>query len=294
MFKSSQPDPRTTMQLKDVLRAAIMRLEDSRVGSSRLNAEILLMHTLGCDRAYLYAHPERELIEEELTRYDEHLSERARGVPSQYITGHQEFWGLDFLVAPGVLIPRPETEHLVEAVLELVRAQDLKRPRIVDVGTGSGCIAIALAHELPDADLYATDLSPEALEMAHANTSRLQAQNRIHFRQTDLLEGLPDEHFDVVASNPPYVGESESDKVQLEVRKFEPHMAVFGGAEGMDIYRRLIPQARRVLRPAGWLSMEIGYSQEQKVLELLSTWSEVRSIPDLQGIPRVVLAQKKS
>src|SRR5689334_19783209 len=125
--------PSTFMQLKDVLRAAIMRLEDSRVGSSRLNAEILLMHTLGCDRAYLYAHPERELIEEELARYDEHLSERARGVPAQYITGHQEFWGLDFLVAPGVLIPRPETEHLVEAVLELVRAHELKRPRIVDV-----------------------------------------------------------------------------------------------------------------------------------------------------------------
>ena len=280
------------MQLKDVLRAAIMRLEDSRVGSSRLNAEILLMHTLGCDRAYLYAHPERELNEEELTRYDEHLSERARGVPAQYITGHQEFWGLDFLVAPGVLIPRPETEHLVEAVLELVRAHELKRPRIVDVGTGSGCIPIALAHELPDVDLYATDLSPEALEIAHANTSRLQVQNRIHFRQTDLLEGLPDAHFDIVASNPPYVGESEHDKVQLEVRKFEPHMAVFGGAEGMDIYRRLIPQARRVLRPDGWLSVEIGYSQEQKVLELLSGWSDVRSVPDLQGIPRVVLARK--
>ena len=280
------------MQLKDVLRAAIMRLEDSRVGSSRLNAEVLLMHTLGCDRAYLYAHPERELTEDELSRYDEHLSHRARGVPSQYITGHQEFWGLDFIVAPGVLIPRPETEHLVEAVLDIARRSELKTPRIIDVGTGSGCIPIALAHELPEADLYATDISPDALEIAHANSSRLQVQNRIHFRDTDLLDGLPDEHFDIVVSNPPYVGESERDKVQLEVRKFEPHVAVFGGHEGLDIYRRLVPQARRVLRPTGWLAMEIGFSQEERVVSLLDGWQDVRSIPDLQGIPRVVVARK--
>src|ERR1051325_26728 len=279
------------MQLKDVLRAAIMRLEDSRVGSPRLNAEILIMHTLGCDRAYLYAQPERELTEDELSRYDEHLSHRSRGLPAQYITGHQEFWGLDFIVAPGVLIPRPETEHLVEAVLDIANRIPAGA-RIVDVGTGSGCIAIALAHELPEADLYATDVSPDALEIAHANTSRLQVQNRIHFRDTDLLDGLPDEHFDIVVSNPPYVGESERDKVQLEVRKFEPHVAVFGGHEGLDIYRRLVPQARRVLRPTGWLAMEIGFSQEERVVSLLDGWQDVRSIPDLQGIPRVVVARK--
>jgi release factor glutamine methyltransferase len=162
----------------------------------------------------------------------------------------------------------------------------------VDVGTGSGCIAIALADELPDAYLYATDLSPEALEIARANATRLQVDKDIEFRQTDLLDGLPDEYFDIVASNPPYVGESEHDKVQLEVRKFEPHMAVFGGAEGLDIYRRLIPQAQRVLKPGRYLAMEIGFSQEEKVRALLAGWSDVKSIPDLQGIPRVVLAQK--
>jgi release factor glutamine methyltransferase len=172
-----------------------------------------------------------------------------------------------------------------------VRKNHHTRPRIIDVGTGSGCISIALAHELLDAELYATDVSPDALEIAHANTSRLQVQNRIHFRDTDLLDGLPDDHFDIVASNPPYVGESEADKVQLEVRKFEPHVAVFGGPEGLDIYRRLIPQAQRVLRPGGWLAMEIGFSQEEKVLSLLSGWHEVRSIPDLQGIPRVIVAR---
>ena len=279
------------MHLKDVLRAAIMRLEDSRVGSPRLNAEVLLMHTLGCDRAYLYAHPERELTEDEMTRYDEHLSERGRGVPSQYITGHQEFYGLDFIVGPGVLIPRPETEHLVEEVLDITNHIP-PGPHIVDVGTGSGAIAIVIAHELPDAYVYATDISEEALEIARANATRLQVDDDIEFRQADLLEGYADEKFDIVVSNPPYVGESEHDKVQLEVRKFEPHMAVFGGHEGMDIYRRLIPQALRVLRPGRWLAMEIGYSQEAQVTALLEGWQEVRSVPDLQGIPRVVVARK--
>ena len=281
------------MYLKDVLRAAVMRLEDHRVGSPRMNAEVLLMHTLGCDRAYLYAHPERQLSEDELSRYDEVLSERARGVPAQYITGHQEFYGLDFIVSPAVLIPRPETEHLVEAVLDLTNHLPVA-PRIVDVGTGSGAIAIALANELPDAYMYASDLSADALEIARANATRLQVEKDIEFRQADLLEGYPDETFDIVVSNPPYVGESEHDKVQLEVRKFEPHMAVFGGPEGMDIYRRLIPQARRVLKPNRWLAMEIGYSQEASVRELLAGWEEVSSIPDLQGIPRVVMAKKRS
>lgn len=281
------------MYLKDVLRAAVMRLEDHRVGSPRMNAEVLLMHTLGCDRAYLYAHPERQLSEDELSRYDEVLSERARGVPAQYITGHQEFYGLDFIVSPAVLIPRPETEHLVEAVLDLTNHLPVA-PRIVDVGTGSGAIAIALANELPDAYMYASDLSADALEIARANATRLQVEKDIEFRQADLLEGYPDETFDIVVSNPPYVGESEHDKIQLEVRKFEPHMAVFGGPEGMDIYRRLIPQARRVLKPNRWLAMEIGYSQEASVRELLAGWEEVSSIPDLQGIPRVVMAKKRS
>ncbi len=279
------------MYLKDVLRAAIMRLEDGRVGSPRLNAEVLLMHTLGCDRAYLYAHPERELNEDELARYDEHLSERSRGVPSQYITGHQEFYGLDFIVGPGVLIPRPETEHLVEAVLDITNHIP-PGPHIVDVGTGSGAIAIVIAHELPDAYVYATDISEEALEIARANATRLQVDDDIEFRQADLLEGYADGKFDIVVSNPPYVGESEHDKVQLEVRKFEPHLAVFGGHEGLDIYRRLIPQAQRVLRPGRWLAMEIGYSQEAQVVTLLAGWEEVRSIPDLQGIPRVIVARK--
>ncbi len=277
------------MTLGESLKNAVAALGGAGVGSPRMNAEVLLMFALGCDRAYLYAHPERELTADEQARYQDALEERARGVPSQYITGHQEFWGLDLIVSPAVLIPRPETEHLVEAVLELARP--LPQPRIVDVGTGSGCVALALAHELADAEIHATEFSPAALEVARANAARLNLQRRIGFHQADLLAGIPGQ-FDVVASNPPYVGESEADKVQREVRKFEPTMAVFAGAEGLDTIRRLIPQARKALKPGGWLAMEIGFSQEEKVRGLLGEWNEVRSVPDLQGIPRVILARK--
>jgi len=278
------------MQLKQALSDAVARLTAADVGSPRMNAEVLLMFALSCDRAYLYAHPERELTADETARYDEALAERARGVPSQYITGHQEFWGLDLIVTPMVLIPRPETEHLVEATLELARA--MERPRIVDVGTGSGCIVLALASDLPEAELQAVDISAEALEIARSNAARLALDGRVVFRQTNLLEGISPESFDLVVSNPPYVGESEADKVQREVRKFEPHLAVFGGPQGLDVYRRLIPQAREVLRPGGYLLMEMGFSQERAIRELLADWAEVRSVSDLQGIPRVMAGRK--
>ncbi|MFI5088280.1 MAG: peptide chain release factor N(5)-glutamine methyltransferase [Terriglobales bacterium] len=276
------------MQLRDALRSAITLLEENRVGSPRMNAEVLLMFVLGCDRAYLYAHPEHELSPDEQNRYDDALEQRARGVPAQYITGHQEFWGLDFIVGPAVLIPRPETEHLVEAVLEL--CETIERPRIVDVGTGSGCVALALASELPHAEIHATEISSDALEVARANAARLLLTDRVTFHSTDLLHGIAGP-FDIVASNPPYVGENEFDKVQLEVRKFEPRCAVFAGPDGMDVIRRLAPQARAALKPGGFLAMEIGYSQEAAVRAVLRDWQDVRAVPDLQGIPRVIVAK---
>ncbi|MGH9532680.1 MAG: peptide chain release factor N(5)-glutamine methyltransferase [Terriglobales bacterium] len=282
------------MQLRQALNSAIDRLEAARVGSPRMNAEVLLMFVLACDRAFLYAHPERELTEAEAARYDEALAERARGKPSQYITGHQEFWGLDLIVSPAVLIPRPETEHVVETVLELARPSDPSRVlRIVDVGTGSGCIALALAKELPDAKIHALDISPAALEIARANAARLELGGRVAFQQSDLLAALPaGTMFDFVVSNPPYVGEAEPEKVQREVREFEPRVAVFAGEKGLEVYQRLIPQAKERLKPGGWLVMEIGYSIEDAVRALLAGWSEVRVARDLQGIPRVVAARK--
>ena len=276
------------MRLDLAIRQGTERLQAR--GNVRLDAETLLMYVLGRDRAYLYAHPELELSCRELSRYDESLARRASGEPLQYITGHQEFWGLDLVVNPSVLIPRPETEHAVETALELMRGMD--GPHIVDVGTGSGCIALALAVEFPQANIEAVDISSEALEVATSNAKRLGIEG-IHFAQSDLLGiFLHAGHvFDLVISNPPYVGEIEADKLQVEVRQYEPHCALFGGEHGLDIYRRLIPQAAAVLKSGGALVLEIGYSQEQAIRELLTDWQEVRSVADLQGIPRVIVAR---
>jgi release factor glutamine methyltransferase len=286
------------VQLKDVLTSAVDRLTAARVGSPRMNAELLLMFTLECDRAYLFAHPERELTVEEQDRFEESLTQRARGVPAQYITGHQEFWGMDFIVSPAVLIPRPETEHVIETVLQLVEKNDGDRAslpgpiQIVDLGTGSGSIALALAKELPRAEIHATDISAAALDVAHANAARHQLENRIHFHQTDLLQGFDPGTFDFVVSNPPYVGESEEDEVQIEVRKFEPRNAVFAGPTGLEVIERLIPQAHTMLKPDGWLVIEISGSIAHGVKRLLNDWRQVQIVNDLQGIARVVAAQK--
>jgi release factor glutamine methyltransferase len=302
------------VQLKQTLTSAITRLTAERVPSPRMNAEMLLMFTLNCDRAYLYAHPERELTNDEQGRYDAALAERARGVPAQYITGHQEFWGMDLIVSPAVLIPRPETEHLIETVVELqAAASGFGRPapgprtpgsgmsaspkpearsRIIDIGTGSGCIALALASELPQTEIHATDISAAALEVARANAARHQLESRIQFRQADLLAGFENNAFDLIVSNPPYVGESEEDQVQLEVRKFEPRGAVFAGPTGLEVIERLIPKAHAALRPGGWLVMEISGTISKEVRRLLRNWNDVRIQPDLQSIPRVAQARK--
>ena len=300
LFEIIYPNiPATTVvkwfvQLKPSLASAIARLGADQIPSPRMNAELLLMFTLGCDRAYLYAHPERELTAEEKTRYDAALAERARGVPAQYITGHQEFRGMDLIVTPAVLIPRPETEHVIETVLGLVgRAPSPASPlHIADIGTGSGCIALALAKELPKAEIQATDISAATLEVARANAARHQLETRIQFREADLLAGFENNSFDFIVSNPPYVGESEIDQVQLEVRKFEPRNAVFAGTTGVELIARLIPQAHAALKPGAWLVMEISGTIAEEVRRLLRDWSDVQITTDLQSIPRVVQARK--
>jgi release factor glutamine methyltransferase len=283
--------------LKQALAAAIKLLDDAEVGSPRMNGEVLLMFTLGRDRAYLYSHPDHELSEDEQARYDEAGERRASGYPSQYITGHQEFWGLDLIVTPAVLIPRPETEHIVEVVTDIARAADYSnqggRPKLVDVGTGSGAIALALAKELPNADVLAVDVSAEALEVARANAARLQLASRICFQQSDVLDAVSrDGSFDFVVSNPPYVALSEADKVQDVVKKYEPKVAVFAGEHGLDIIRKLIPQAHEALRPGGYLVMEIGYSMSEAVMKIMDGFDDVHAVPDLAGIPRVVVGRK--
>jgi len=280
----------TEVILGDSLKQAVETLTAANVGSPRLNAETLLMFVLGCDRAYLHAHPEYELAADESACYEQALTQRATGIPAQYITGHQEFWGMDFIVTPAVLIPRPETEHLIETVLPLAR--QLAGPRIVDVGTGSGCIALALAKELRNAQIHATDISPAALEVAQSNAFRLQLQDRVQFQQADLLNGFEPTSIDFVVSNPPYVGRSEQDQVQLEVRKFEPPQAVFAGETGIEIIAQLVPQAWTVLKPGGWLVVEISGTIVKLVEAELDGWGEVSIKKDLQRISRVAAARK--
>ena len=279
-------------------------LTAENVPSPRMNAELLLMFTLNCDRAYLHTHPERELSADETIRYDEALAARARGVPAQYITGHQEFWGMDLIVSPAVLIPRPETEHLIEAVLDCVGRTPLDQfqnepssagpLRIADIGTGSGCIALALAKEFVQAEIFATDISSAALEIARANASRHQLESHIRFLEANLLSGLDTNSFDFVVSNPPYVGESEEDQVQLEVRKFETRSAVCAGPTGLEVIERLIPQACGALKPGGWLVMEVSGTIVESVKRLLFEWDDVRINADLQSIPRIVVARKRA
>src|SRR5215472_16383916 len=335
------------MQLRDTLQSGLKMLLEQHVPSAQLAAELLLMHVLGCDRGYLHSHPEVNLPPEIVDRYFRLVAERATGKPTQYITGHQEFWGLDFEVTPDVLIPRPETEHLVEVVLELLRRdtntlrkgcrdtlwkdgasappqiaaesfdksrEDLRTaglkprpfearsvgasPRIVDVGTGSGCIALALASELSNTLIVATDVSRPALEVAQRNARRLGLADPVRFVEADLLNCFGAQNagaFDFVVSNPPYISLDEIGSVQREVRDFEPRIALGGSCSGAEIYGRLFSQAFAVLRPGGYVAVEIGYNQSDAVLRLLEDgWDQAEVQPDLAGIPRVVIGRKQS
>lgn len=261
-------------------------LDGAGVAEPRLNAEVLLAHAIHCERSYFFGHPERQLKEVEWIHYGRYLNDRMKGKPTQYITGNQEFYGRDFRVTPAVLIPRPETEHLVEAVLQALP----KAAKILDVGTGSGAIAVTLALEAPGHTVFAADISPQALKVAAANAANLKAP--VRFLNADLLNALGDQTLDAVVSNPPYVSSSDAETMQREVRDWEPHLALFAGATGLDIYRRLIPEAARVLKSGGLLALEFGFGQATELAALVSDWSGVEIKPDLAGIARVLLCRK--
>lgn len=261
-----------------------------RLPTARRDAETLLLHITGRDRTFLLTRPDTELTAAQLAIFEQWLTWRSRHEPVQYITGEQEFYGLTLCVTPDVLIPRPETEHLVEALLQ--RGSHAAALRIVDVGTGSGAIAIALAHNLPKASITALDNSIPALAIARQNAERHKVARRIRFLESDLLCAVAGEQFDAVVSNPPYVPEWEI--LEPQVRGFEPHSALFAGPHGLDVYRRLIPQALECLKPRGWLLLEIGHSQRDSVASLLEGWSNLDFIHDLQGIPRVACARRPS
>src|SRR5580698_6432418 len=257
----------------------------------RRDAELLLLHLIGRDRAFLLTHPDTPLTAEQAARYESWLVRRAAHEPIQYILGEQEFFGLAFTVTRDVLIPRPETEHLVEALLARV-PHDHQPLRIADIGTGSGAIAVALAHALPQARVTALDISAAALAVAKGNAETHHVADRMRFLQSDLLSAVAGERFDAIVSNPPYVADSDRASLEPQVRDYEPASALFAGPSGLDVYERLIPEAYEALKPGGWLLMEIGQGQRDALAQLLSGWSQISFVDDLQGIPRVACAQR--
>jgi release factor glutamine methyltransferase len=273
------------MTVQTALQQGCKLLEEAGVPAPRLTAEVLLGHALGCERPHLYSHPEEELSESARLDYGRYIQERLEGKPTQYITGRQEFYGREFLVNPDVLIPRPETEHVIEAVLAL----NSDARRVVDIGCGSGAIAVTLSLEM-QADVWATDISLAALAVAAHNARRLNA--RVGFMACDLASAIGPGIMDLVVSNPPYVARRDASGLQREVRDYEPHVALFAGETGLELYARLVGDAERVLRPGGALVMELGFKSSDLVREMLAPpWRDVRIVPDLAGIPRVLTAR---
>lgn len=279
------------MQLLAALDEGSARLAaGSHPDRARRDAELLLQFASGLTRAALLAHAADDLDASMATRYAALIERRASGEPIQYITGETEFFGLPFRVTRDVLIPRPETEHLVEKAIELAKA--FPAPRIVDIGAGSGAVAVALAHALPRAQIESIEISVAALMVARENAARNSVA--VRFLEGDLLAPVANEQFEIVVSNPPYVPEADRDSLAVEVREFEPGLALFAGADGLDIYRRQIPAAFAVLAPGGFIALEIGYGQSSAVSGLLAEagFHEIAFTPDLQGIPRVACARR--
>ncbi len=271
------------IRIDGALKGAVRLLTEAEILAPRLTAEVLLCHALGKERSYLLGHPEELLSEVVWIHFGRYVHQRLQGKPTQYITRRQEFYGRDFAVDPAVLIPRPETEHVVERVLALAPTG-----RIADVGCGSGAIGVTLALELKRPVLL-IDVSPSALAVAAANAALLGANAPCLLG--DLTTPLADGSLDLLVSNPPYIPLRDGPTLQREVRDYEPHLALFGGESGNDIYARVIADAERVLRPGGWLVLELGYDREADVRSLLRDWDAVQVDPDLAGIPRVLSAR---
>jgi release factor glutamine methyltransferase len=288
----------------EVLRQGIGRLSQADVPSFTLAAELLLLHVTGRDRTWIYSHPEELLSPAEIAAFFALVDRRCQGEPTQHLTGRQEFWGLEFEVTPDVLIPRPETEHVVEVALDRLAVRELRAGRspklsgesvaIVDIGTGSGCIAMALAKELPSAIIYASDISAAALGVARRNAERLGFAARIRLLESHLFDAFLPLKFDLVVSNLPYIGRREADSLPREVRDYEPALALYGGEQGYELFGALVAQTQSFLKPGGLLVMELGHDSLPAVQPLLETpaWANIAVTNDLAGIPRVLSAER--
>jgi release factor glutamine methyltransferase len=321
--------PEKQMDVRAALKQGLAQLREVPVPSFTLAAELLLLHVLGRDRTWLYAHPEEQISSADAGRYFALIARRANGEPTQHLTGKQEFWGLEFEVTPDVLIPRPETEHVIEVALDRLAVRELRAGRkqaltgeglqLADIGTGSGCIAIALAKELPQATIFATDISSVALAVAQRNAKRHSVAGHLRFLECNLLDGFihraaasadvsdaPNaesgpritEHgsrfLDLIASNPPYIGRREAATLMREVRDHEPEIALYGGEEGYELYADLVAQSAANLKPGGILVLELGHNSHPAIQPLLdsSQWANIGVTNDLAGIPRVLAAER--
>ena len=281
-----------SVSIGEALRWAVSLLEERRVGVPRLTADVLLADVLGSERSFLFSHREVALSADQWARFEDAVGERCAGKPTQYITGKQEFYGLSFAVSPETLIPRPETELLVEEALGRLGGSGAVLDPVLDVGTGSGCIAVAIKKHCPGARVLACDLSLPALRVANDNAQRLGAD--IELIQADLTEAFQENSFGTVVCNPPYVPLADLPGLQRELR-FEPARALFGGEDGLAVYRRLPELAGRVLRPGGWLLLELGYRGRPAVEEMFSAarWEAPQVRADLAGMDRVLMTRKR-
>ncbi len=287
------------MTIIEAINEAAKKLSGQGVSTARLDAEVLLCHELGRDRAWLLAHIQDELDETSRRSYELAVGRRAKREPLQYITKQQEFWGLGFLVTPDVLIPRPETELIIESVLSA--EEHRKKPlNIIDLCTGSGCIAVSLAKELQTARIMALDKSSKALSVARENAFRHDVADRIRFLEGDLFEPLEalDIHgqADIIVSNPPYVPSGDQRTLQPEVEAYEPAMALFAGPDGTEIHRKIIDAAPRFLKTRGVLIMEMGLGQADMLVKMVrqaDAYAPPEILKDLAGINRVIVTRKK-
>jgi release factor glutamine methyltransferase len=274
------------------IQAATQVLQENGIRDARREANSLLAFALEKENAFLIAHSEYQLSNTEETRFNELLKRRASREPLQYITGRQEFFGLDFEVSPGVLIPRPETESIVENAVEILRK--IENPRFCEIGVGSGCISISILHKLKTAHAFAGDVSEKAIRIAQRNAEKHHVSERLDLKTSDLFGAFQNEKFDLIVSNPPYISSADFEALQPEVRNFEPRDALTDGQNGLSVIEQIIIQSPNFLKPGAFLLMEIGFGQADEIHKMFSkeNWQTVEILPDLQGIPRTVKALK--